>query len=334
MTILSSRSVLSLAPLALAAMLGWAGAAQAAAIANGAFAATYVRDCRSAAQQAAGATTPDKCNDALTAPADTFTDTMQQRLADLNPGFLTAAVTATNALGITAGGTTASSVDGSGTPGVISLHQGAFTSQPYARVSGHSDALQSFFYSGTGPSRRTVHTTLTYSGTSVVDQAGFQAATTTAASMVWGQVRVFSLAAGAFDFDWTFADDAFSSLGFSNQASLLGAGYVEEAYLQDYATGGGPLVTNLNFTMTAGRWYFIESYLGLWAKFGAQVDANHTMVSELGVLEAGASGGDPVFARNLDGLTPTPTGLLPEPGTLALVALGAAASLRARRRRT
>lgn len=237
MTVLSSRCALSLATLSLAALLSWAGAAQAAAVANGAFAGVYVRDCRSAAQQAAGATTPDKCNDALaTAPTDTFTDTLQQRLGDLNPGFLTAAITATHALGITPGGTTASSVDGSGTPGVIALHQGAFTSLPYARVSGHSDALQSFFYSGAGPSRRTVHTTLTYSGTSVVNQTGFQAATTTAASMVWGQVRVFSLAAGAFDFDWGFADDTFTALGFSEQASQLGAGYVEEAYWQDYAT--------------------------------------------------------------------------------------------------
>ena len=143
-----------------------------------------MRDCRSDAAKLAGDTTPDKCDDSLT-PSDpnTFRFTMQQQLADLNPGFLAATMTATNPLGVTSAGATSSDVNASGTPGVITLHQGAYTSTPYARVSGHSDALQSFTYDGTGPSNRTVHTVLSYSGPDVVDQPGFQGATTTSAGV-------------------------------------------------------------------------------------------------------------------------------------------------------
>ena len=314
-----------------------AGTAQAAAIANGAFAATYVRDCRSDAAKLAGYTTPDKCDDSpTTADPNTFRFTMQQQLADLNPGFLTASMTATNALGVTSAGATSSDVNAAGTPGVITLHQGAYTSTTYARVSGHSDALQSFTYDGTGSANRTVHTVLTYNGPQVVDQPGFQAATTSAAAMVQGHVRVFSLASSSFDFSWTDPETAFSGqgLGFSEQAALTGADYQVEGEWWEFADGTGPLTSNIHFGMTAGRTYFVESYLGLWAKFGAYVDATHSMVSEMGVMVPTSTdpGAPLTFVRNLDGLTPTPTGQIPEPGSVALAGLALAGLLASRRR--
>lgn len=325
-------AVLTSLVLALATL---AGTAQAAAIANGAFAATYVRDCRSDAAKLAGDTTPDKCDDSpTTADPNTFRFTMQQQLADLNPGFLTASMTATNPLGVTSAGSTMSDVNASGALGVITLHQGAYTSTTYARVSGHSDALQSFSYDGTGSANRTVHTVLTYNGPQVVDQPGFQAATTTAAAMVVGRVRVFSLATGSFDFSWTDPETAFNGqlLGFSEQAALTGSGYVEEGFWEEYADGTGPLTSNVHFSMTAGRTYFVESYLGLWAKFGAYVDATHSMVSQVGVMETSGTGAAPQFVYNVEGLRATDTGVLPEPGSVALAGLALAGLLASRRR--
>jgi len=61
-------------------------------------------------------------------------------------GFV-AAATATNGYGIVAGEATRSAIDASGAAGVLDLKQGVFA-QPTARVSGHSLALQSFYYAG------------------------------------------------------------------------------------------------------------------------------------------------------------------------------------------
>jgi hypothetical protein len=92
--------------------------------------------------------------------------------------------------------------------------------------------------------------------------------------------------------------------------------------------------------MEAGRFYFVESYLGLWARFGGVLDATHTFTSQLGATDPTTGG----FVATTEGLTAArasdnPLRLdngvayVPEPGALVLsvLALGLLSLRRTRR---
>lgn len=300
------------------------GAAHATPIANGAGAAAYVRDCRSDAVRGAGGTVPDRC---IETDGTSFAGTMVQFIEVVRPGATSAVAAVSHPLGINAGVPAQSSIDVAGDAGVLTLRQGAFTGAPYARVSGHSLGLQSFHYDGSGPAVRTLLGTLDFTGSAVTSPEGFSDARDVAAAMGYMQIDVFSLAAGSFD----FTDPGFFTNGmFYAAAEATGADFRREGTTFGTTTGLGELTTRLDVTMEAGRWYFVQSYLGLWAKFGGQFDATHTFTTELGIVDP-ASG---VFTRSLLGLTPSAASV-PEPQTFVLLLAGAfAATALARRRRT
>jgi len=95
--------------------------------------------------------------------------------------------------------------------------------------------------------------------------------------------------------------------------------------------------------MENGRYYFVESYLGLWARFGGWMDATHTFSNTLGrtngsgAFIADATGfsaaaplQDPVVS--VFGSVTQPHAVVSAPGTLAsvLLALGLLGVLRRR----
>lgn len=298
-------------------------AAHATPIANGAGAAAFVRDCRSDAVRDAGGTVPDRC---IETDGTSFAGTIVQFVEVARPGATSAAAAVSHPLGISAGVPTQSSIDVAGDAGVLTLRQGAFTGAPYARVSGHSIGLQSFHYDGSGPAVRTLLGTLDFTGSAVTSPEGFSDARDVAAAVGYTNIGVFSLAAGSFD----FTDPGFVWGGiFSAAAEATGADFRYEGSAFGTTTGLGELTTRLDVTMEAGRWYFVETYLGLWAKFGGQFDATHTFTTELGIVDP-ASG---IFTRSLLGLTPSAASV-PEPATLVLLLAGAFVVPALARRRT
>src|SRR4051812_11256605 len=84
------------------------------AISNAAYAATYVRDCRSPAAQAAGSTTPDRCEAALDGAGNPIFRPIIEQNSQMTIGGTTAATAATNPIGMHGGEVTRSSIDASG----------------------------------------------------------------------------------------------------------------------------------------------------------------------------------------------------------------------------
>jgi hypothetical protein len=318
--------------LALAAVATGASAVP-TAISNGAFAATYVRDCRSPAAQAAGSVTPDRCEAALDASGNPIFRPIVELNSQMTLGGTAAATSATNPIGSHGGKVTQSSIDASGAAGVLVLKQGAFAGN-YARVSGHSVGLQSFQYTGATTEVRSVHNVLDFSSnvtpTHILDAPGDADLGTTHASVyATTRVTVFSLLTSSFNFD---ADPA---LGFDPQASGFWsqasgrADFRLEGEVDNTGITASGTATDIDFTVQAGRYYFIESYLGLWARFGGELDATHTFTSTLGVKDAAGA-----FTADSSGFTAAAalaapivinTGHVPEPATLALVGLALAA---------
>jgi len=316
--------------LGLGLALGHMSAAQALMISNAAYAAAYVRDCRSAAAIAAGSTSPDKCVEMSSDPATGFGNTLVQRSENAAFGGYYASGWASNPLGIVGGQASGSSIDASGTAGTLILKQGAFSSTSYARVSGQSVGLQSFYFDGSGPAVRTVAGNLDFSASHLMSQDNFNAASNTPANLIQGGITVFSLTAAAFDYTpasgvpyfWPVAADA-------------GAGYREEASLSFNEVLSPTLSLSLSFTPEAGRYYFVESRLGLWAKFGATLDATHTFKTTLGVTDSTTG----AFIASTEGFTAAaalsnPAGIpaVPEPSTW-LMSLGGLVVLLGRVRR-
>jgi hypothetical protein len=323
-------------------LLSLAGAALPAlavpvAISNAAYAASYVRDCRSAAARTAGATTPDKCEVNGNFGA-TMLEIQQQNVS----GGFTAAVAATNPLGIVGGQATRSSIDASGVAGTLILKQGAFSGASYSRVSGHSLGLQSFLFSGTTGEHRSIQNHLDFTSNvapvpdlNVPAPGGLITDPTVYAKT---RLTVFSLAAASFDYDYDLGLDP-QSTGYWSQAASRGDFRMEGVSEQDGILASGD-TTYLDIAMEAGRYYFVESYLGLWARFGGVLDATHTLTTTLGKLDPGgafvATDADFQAAAALGSpvVDVVSVGTVPEPVSLALSGMAFAALLTARRRRS
>jgi hypothetical protein len=309
------------------------GSAHALMISNAAYAGAFVRDCRSAAAVAGGSMLPDKCVEFSSDPATGFAGTLKQQAENASFGGYTASVAATNSLGIVGSNASGSTVDASGAAGTLVLKQGAFSSTGYARVSGQSVALQSFYFDGTGPAARTVSGSLDFVASNLMSQAAFNANTSAPGNLIQGGITVFSLTAASFDYTPAGGVPSFAAAAFET-----GAGYRDEAGVFSAEVLASPYSFNLSFTAEAGRYYFIESRLGLWSKFGATLDATHTFKTTLGVTDLTTG----LFTPSTEGFAAAaalanPVGIpsaVPEPATwlLALGGLAVVAQRRLRKR--
>jgi hypothetical protein len=308
------------------------GSAHALMISNAAYAGAFVRDCRSAAAAAAGSLVPDKCVETSSDAATGFSGTLKQQAENASFGGYTAAVAATNPLGIVGSNASGSTVDASGAAGTLVLKQGAFSSTGYARVSGQSVALQSFYFDGSGPAVRTVSGALDFTASNLMSQADFNADINAPGNLIQGGITVFSLTAATFDYTPGGGVPFFDATAFDT-----GAGYRDEASIFVNEVLGSPYSVSVTFTPEVGRYYFIQSRLGLWAKFGATLDATHTFKTTLGVTDTTTG----VFTPTTEGFTaaaalPNPEGIpgapVPEPATW-LLALGGLAVVLQRRQR-
>lgn len=326
---LTTRTHARRALLTLGGSLALLGPASAAMVdfSNAANVSVHVRDCRSAAARAANSLAPDLCE----ASADyAFASTRTSTSYSGSLGGLTASVSSVDPLAQspTGGGASRASVDASGDFGTLVLRQGAFTSQPYARVSAHTNALQSFTWDGvTGSANRTIRGSVDFTATAFGAPHLPDAASSSApASFLNAAINVFSLATPSFAID---TEDYFpqSIVDFDSYAQARTDYRSEATSLLTGAENGSPLVWELSFVMEAERTYFVDSWLGVWAVFGAELDATHTFTSTWGRTDATG------FVADFSGLTAAAASPNPyvdqtvaTPGTLWLVLLAGGAA--------
>jgi hypothetical protein len=309
----------------LAACLSVPAIAAPLAISNAAYAGTYVRDCRTSAERLAGNPTPSLCVEGT----NTFGSTLVDMRYDANYGGLTAATTTLSPLAVGTRG----SVDASGTPGTLALHQATFTNASYARASSQVEAMQSFTWDGTGSAHRAISGHVDFTSSSLTNSAGFGAAVNSPASFVQASINVFSLSTGSFEID----DENISTPFFDAGAQAL-PDYVNAAASFFESSTGAALDWTFEFDLVTGRTYYVDAWFGVWAKFGAGIDASNTFSATLGQMNANGQ-----FESSLEGLQlaaasdhGTHNGnTVPEPSAIALLllALGCAGVAQRRRQR-
>ncbi|HWZ72094.1 MAG TPA: PEP-CTERM sorting domain-containing protein [Casimicrobiaceae bacterium] len=283
-------------------------------ISNGSYSGTTVRDC---SQHPGGGGCIE--NDAAT-----FTQTIVQDLSDYQPGNTAAATTATNAFGIRAQGTSGSSVSVfDAATSAPSARQGGFANGATARVSGRTYTVSGYAWDGTGPTDRSVDIALSYSGTNVIDGTHQFPIDTNPFSALVVDVAIFSLGTPTFVVDDQLVAGGPSCVFQGGLFDCL-SGQRDDVRNEGSAILGSlpgeTLVTGaLDFSLEAGRYYFLEMFTGAWGKYDSYMDAAHTVTTNF---------------SSTAGLSELPAGAqaVPEPGTMALLlaALTSALAFRAR----
>jgi hypothetical protein len=206
-------------------------------------------------------------------------------------------------------GSASGSVSLSGTIGAPVLHASA-VSVADKRVNTNSIALQSYTYTGAVATTRTFGGTLTYNQV----ETGFYPDNTG----VYATIDAFTLTAAAIDVG-TSPEDNFNAL-FNADFSAEGYADVASATYADTLTnpaGSGSL--SVTVPLTPGETIWLRVLLQTPAANGSETDASHTLITSWN------DGTD---------LTPAVTSLpVPEPSSLAMFALGLAATVAAARRR-
>jgi hypothetical protein len=271
--------------------------AQAVEISNGAFTGIFYRDCRSAAAKAAGSTVPDMCE----VNGDYGNTLIGQNWSNSLGGSSSSTSAAPGSPPTMGSLVSKSSVTVSDTLGGLTIKQQAYSGTPYTRVSSQSTALQSYHWDGSGSAQRSVTGSLDFTtfGSLPFDSNG-----TGPATLVEGYVSVYSLATSSFDFE-----PADAAVGSYELSAKIRADYRSEAL--DSQTGlSSPYQFGVSFTMQAGRTYFVESWLGVFVRYGGWGDASHTFKVNLDDVE-GLTAAAPLDA-------PLVVSSVPEPATAAL----------------
>ncbi|MYN45963.1 hypothetical protein GTP23_12985 [Pseudoduganella sp. FT93W] len=196
--------------------------------------------------------------------------------------------------------------------GNLTIKLGAFTGTSYARVSAQSYALQSYSWDGSGSASRTLSGSLDFDIVSVVP---FSSTSVSASAEVEGAVTVFSLASNSFNFDVSQA-----RLGNFEAFAQNRADYRSEAQSSVHSVDGSPYQFNVSFSMEAGRTYFLQSWLGAYARFGGALDATHTFIVHLDDVQ-GLSASEALADPQVITSVPEPEGIWLWSAGLAMLGL-------------
>ena len=206
-------------------------------------------------------------------------------------------------------GSASGSVSLSGTIGAPVLHASA-SSLADKRVNTNSVALQSYTYTGAAATTRTFGGTLTYNQM----ETGFYPDNTG----VYAVIDAFTLTSAAIDVGTT-PEDNFNALF---DADFSAEGYVDIASMTFADTGSNPAGSgtfSVDVPLTPGETIWLRVLLQTPAANGSVTDASHTLITS--------------WNDSAD-LTPAVTSTpVPEPSSMAMFALGLAATAFAARRR-
>ena len=206
-------------------------------------------------------------------------------------------------------GSASGSVSLSGTIGAPVLHASA-SSLADKRVNTNSVALQSYTYTGAAATTRTFGGTLTYNQM----ETGFYPDNTG----VYAVIDAFTLTSAAIDVGTT-PEDNFNALF---NADFSAEGYVDIASMTFADTSSNPTGSgtfSVDVPLTPGETIWLRVLLQTPAANGSVTDASHTLITS--------------WNDSAD-LTPAVTSTpVPEPSSMAMFALGLAATAFAARRR-
>lgn len=313
----SSRRTLT--ALSLACALGSAHAAGTPPVMDIAAQVSHtVRDCRTFAWRAAGAQTPNMCNEFT---GTKWNQTVVEGVADTVYGGSDVASHATHWQASGSHGSASSPAAGS-----FVARNTVISHTPYTRVGGSVSMLQSFTWDGTGPATRAVAGSFEASGHHFGTNAEFESSETQAIASALASVTVFSLETSTLsnpDFE------QFGALWLGNPSGY--ADYRLESYLSLEAPVNGILRYGLDgIALSTGRTYFVDIDMTSRAKFGARID-NAYLTAVLGdyasgQFTAGNAGlhfapglDDPYVVRTTADIVASP---VPEPSLLLLSLTG------------